>query len=73
MFFVRVLVARLEQPLPIDRLVLAHRLKAAIELLQSNDMSTTGICGWVAQLSRDLARYAGLAFDCSEGNPTDSK
>ncbi|GFF57345.1 hypothetical protein IFM46972_10769 [Aspergillus udagawae] len=72
MFFVRVLVARLEQPLPIDRLVLAHHLKAAIELLQSNDMSTTGICGWVAQLSRDLARYAGLDFDRSEGNPTDS-
>jgi hypothetical protein len=73
MFFVRILVARLEQPLPIDRLVLAHHLKTAIELLQSNDMSTTNTCTWVAHLSRELARYAGLAFDCSEGDPTDAK
>jgi hypothetical protein len=73
MFLVRVLVARLEQPLPVDRRVLAHHLKTAIELLESNDMSTTGICGWVAQLSRELARYAGLAFDSGESDPTDAK
>lgn len=73
MFLVRVLVARLEQPLPVDRRVLVHHLKTAIELLESNDMSTTGICGWVAQLSRELARYAGLAFDSASADPTDAK
>ncbi|GAQ05327.1 hypothetical protein ALT_2648 [Aspergillus lentulus] len=72
MFLVRVLVARLEQPLPVDRRVLVHHLKTAIELLESNDMSTTGICGWVAQLSRELARYAGLAFDSASADPTDA-
>lgn len=73
MFLVRVLVARLEHPLPVDRRVLTHHLRTAIELLESNDMSTTGICGWVAQLGRELARYAGLALDFGEGDPTDAK
>lgn len=63
MFFVRVLATRLEQPLPVDHLVLLHYLKKAIELLESNDLSSTGVCGWVANLSRDLARYAGLSLD----------
>ncbi|KAH3552971.1 hypothetical protein KXW20_001568 [Aspergillus fumigatus] len=72
MFLVRVLVARLEHPLPVDRRVLTHHLRTAIELLESNDMSTTGICGWVAQLGRELARYAGLALDSGEGDPTDA-
>lgn len=72
MFFVRLLVARFDQPLPIDQLVLAHHLKKAIDLLESNDLSRTGICEWVAQLSSDLARYAGLAFD-TEAGPVDAK
>ncbi|UKZ91445.1 uncharacterized protein TrAFT101_006423 [Trichoderma asperellum] len=71
MFCVRLLVARLEQPLPIDRLVLAHYLKKAVNLLESNNLSTTNVCGWVAQLSRDLARYAGISFDTEVG-PADA-
>lgn len=63
MFFVRVLVTRLEQDLPIDQLVLLHYLKKAIELMESSDVSTTGICGSLARVSRDLARYAGLSLD----------
>lgn len=49
-----------------DRLVLEHYLKLAIEILDSNDYSTTGVCGWVAQLSRALARHAGVAFDAEQ-------
>ncbi|KAG4430183.1 hypothetical protein IFR05_014342 [Cadophora sp. M221] len=70
-FFVRLLVARLEQPLPIDQTVLLHYLKKSIELLESNNISSSGICGWVAQLSRGLARYAGLTFD-SEADRTET-
>lgn len=40
-----------------------HYLKQAINILESNNMSTTGVCAWVAQLTRDLARYAGISLD----------
>ena len=62
-FLIRAQVSQLDQPLPMDRLVLEHYLKVAIELLEFNDFSTTGVCGWVAQLSRALARHAGVAAD----------
>lgn len=71
-FLIRAQVAQLEQPLPMDRLVLEHYLKVAVELLESNDFSTTGVCGWVAQLSRALARHAGVALD-TERDPRDNK
>jgi hypothetical protein len=63
MFLVRVLVARLTQPLPIDHLVLTHYLKKAIGHLESNDFSTTGVCTWLAQVCHNLARHAGVTFD----------
>ncbi|CAG7560653.1 unnamed protein product [Fusarium equiseti] len=62
-FFVRILATRLEHPLPIDQSVLMHYLKQAIDILESNNMSTTAICAWVAQLTRDIAHYAGIPFD----------
>lgn len=55
-----------------DHLVLLHYLKKAIELLESNNVSTTGVCGWVANLSRDLARYAGLSLD-DDGDPRNAR
>lgn len=63
------LVARLDQPLPIDKMVLMHCLQKSIELLETNDVSTTGVCGWVAQVSRDLASYAGLGLATEDDHP----
>ncbi|KAJ4265748.1 hypothetical protein NW764_015580 [Fusarium oxysporum] len=66
-FLVRMLAARFNQTLPIEKPVLLHYLKTAIDLMESNDISTTGICGWMVQLIRDLARYAGASLD-NEGD-----
>lgn len=62
-FFIRLMVARLRQPIPIDHAVLIHYLKRAIDTLEANDLSETEICGWIAQLSKDLVRTTGLSLD----------
>ncbi|KAH7168189.1 putative C6 finger domain protein [Fusarium sp. MPI-SDFR-AT-0072] len=62
-FFIRAFTTRLGQSLPMDQLVLLHHLKTAIEILESNNLSTTNICGWVAQLCRDLAQYTGFSLN----------
>lgn len=72
MFIVRVLVAKPGLPLPMDQLALEHYLAQAIEHLRSNNFSNTNICGWVADLIRDLARHAGLAV-LLERDAADSK
>ncbi|RAL08765.1 Zn(II)2Cys6 transcription factor [Aspergillus homomorphus CBS 101889] len=73
-FLIRALVARLDQPLPVDRLVLEHYLRIAMALFETNDFSTTGVCGWMAQLVRALARHAGVALngerETTDANPT---
>ncbi|KAJ5462935.1 hypothetical protein N7475_007879 [Penicillium sp. IBT 31633x] len=66
-FLIRLLAVRTKLPLPFDPLVLVHYFQKAVELLESNDVSKTGICGWVARLSRDLARHAGILFDAEPG------
>ncbi|KAJ5116822.1 C6 finger domain protein [Penicillium angulare] len=35
----------------------------AVGFLDSNEFSTVGTCTWVAQISRALARHAGVAPD----------
>ncbi|KAH9875146.1 hypothetical protein J1614_004636 [Plenodomus biglobosus] len=62
MFIVRLLVARLSQLLPVDPAVLVHYLKRAIEVLESNNVSFTNLCGWVAQLCSALASHAGVVL-----------
>lgn len=49
-----------------------HYLRKAINILEANDLSTTRVCGWVAQLSRDLTRYAGYTLD-NEENSVDAR
>lgn len=66
-FLIRLLAARAKLPLPFDQLVLVHYFQKAVELLESNDFSRTSVCGWVARLSRDLARHAGMSFDAEPG------
>lgn len=66
------LAARFNQTLPIEKPVLLHYLKTAIDLMESNDISTTGICGWMVQLIRDLARYAGASLD-NEGDTINNR
>ncbi|PLB53258.1 putative C6 finger domain protein [Aspergillus steynii IBT 23096] len=72
-FLIRILVARMEQPLPMDRLVLEHYLQSAIGLLDQNNFSTTGICSTLAETIRALARHAGAPLntesDPGEANP----
>ena len=63
-FFVRVLVARLEQPLPIDQRVLAHYLKKAIEILEEDEVSPTG--NWISHIIQDLVRHSGLSLETGE-------
>lgn len=65
-FFIRLMVARLRQPIPIDQAVLIHYLKRAIDTLEANDLSETEICGWIAQLSKDLVRTTGLSLDVGD-------
>lgn len=72
-FFIRLMVARLRQPIPIDQAVLIHYLKRAIDTLEANDLSETEICGWIAQLSKDLVRTTGLSLDVGDSRAdTDS-
>lgn len=72
-FFIRLMVARLRQPIPIDHAVLIHYLKRAIDTLEANDLSETEICGWIAQLSKDLVRTTGLSLDVGNNHAdTDS-
>ena len=68
-FFFRIFTSRLDQPLPVDQHVLQHYLKQVINLLESNDLSTTGICGWMARLCRSLMRFTGLSLDLASDLP----
>ncbi|RSL42466.1 hypothetical protein CEP54_015471 [Fusarium duplospermum] len=68
-FFVRILTSRLEQTLPVEQPFLRHYLGQAINLLESNDLSTTEVCGWMARLCRSLMRFTGLSLELSANLP----
>lgn len=48
---------------PLSSAVLTHYFTRVVECLEENDLSSTGICGWIARICRMLAQYTGLALD----------
>ena len=64
-FLIRLHTARYQ--IPVDRAVLAHYLRMAIELLEDTDLSETKNSTYVAKVCRDLCRVGNVDVPPREG------
>lgn len=65
-FLIRLYLAR--HPIPVDRPVLVHYVRTAIEVIEQTDFSGTKHSTALAKICRDLCTVAGVVIPPREGD-----